>query len=220
MVKVSIPILPPFSKNTMTFSIRQIPRVLILAAFLVAIANAGDDITWRPVTPAEIQMTTPKVEADADAEAIFWEVKLDDKKLNSVYYEHYVRVKIFTELGREKFSKFEIPFAKGKKIENLAARVIKPDGTILLLDPADIFDREIVKVEGFKVMAKSFAFPGVEPGAIVEYQYKEVYKNAWSSGVRLTFQRDIPVQASAIMYGRRKDSVSDSNISICRRRNS
>ena len=34
--------------------------------------------------------------ADSDAEAIFWEVWLDDKKLNSIYYEHYVRVKIFT----------------------------------------------------------------------------------------------------------------------------
>src|SRR4051812_8499670 len=84
--------------------------------------TAGDNApVWKPVTPEELQMKAPKVEADADAEAIFWEVKIDDKKLESVYYDHYIRVKIFTERARERFSKFDIPFAKGKKIENVAA---------------------------------------------------------------------------------------------------
>ena len=85
---------------------------------------------WRPVTPAELQMKTPKVEADADAEAIFWEVGSTIKN-QKTSYNHYVRVKIFTERGREKFSKFDIPFIKGRKIEDVAARVIKPDGTII-----------------------------------------------------------------------------------------
>lgn len=149
---------------------------------------------WRPVTPAEIQMKTPQVEPDADAEAIFWEVRLDDKKSSKLSYKHYVRVKIFTERGREKFSKFDIPFLKGKKVENVAARVIKSDGSIVELQPGDIFERDIVTVRKVKIKAKSFAVPGIEPGAIVEYQYDESIRGDSVSGERLVFQRDIPMQ--------------------------
>lgn len=149
---------------------------------------------WRPVSPAELQMKTPRVEPDADAEAIFWDVKLDDKKSSRLSYSHYVRVKIFTERGRERFSKFDIPFIKGKKVENVAARVIKPDGTTVELQPGDIFERDIITVRKIKVKAKSFAVPGIEPGVIVEYQYDEIIKGDSASGERLVFQRDIPMQ--------------------------
>ena len=89
-------------------------------------ALAGQDEAWRTVAPAELALETPQVEPDADAEAIFWEVWLDDKKRSRLSYNHYVRVKIFTERGREKFSKLDIPFYKGRKVEDVAARVIRP----------------------------------------------------------------------------------------------
>lgn len=162
--------------------------------FSAQIVSAQQDIVWRPVSPAELQLKTPQVEPDADAEAIFWEVRLDDKKSGKLSYNHYVRVKIFTERGRERFSKFDIPFVKGKKVEDVAARVIKPDGSIVALDPKDIFEREIVNARKIKIKAISFAVPGIEPGVIVEYQYREVIKNDSASGERLIFQRDIPIQ--------------------------
>jgi Domain of Unknown Function with PDB structure (DUF3857) len=185
------------------FVMNSLPRFVCLLslAFLLsgsslAAFGGGDDDppVWRPVSPEELQMKVPKVEADADAEAIFWEVRLDDKKESKLSYEHYVRVKIFTERGREKFSKFDITFSKGKTVEGVAARVIKPDGTIVNLNPADVYEREIVKAGKIKVRAKSFAVPGIEPGVIVEYQYKEIFKDSWANGVKLIFQRDIPVQ--------------------------
>lgn len=164
--------------------------LLLLPAFTLA----DDPIIWRPITPAELQMKIPIVEPDADAEAIFWEVRLDDKKYNKLTYDHYVRVKIFTERGRERFAKMDIPFMKGKKVENVAARVIRPDGTIVELKPTDIFEREIAKAGKQRVLAKSFAVPGIEPGVIVEYQYSETIKGESAGGERLVFQRDIPMQ--------------------------
>ncbi len=155
---------------------------------------AGDEIAWRPVTQEELQMKTSRVEPDANAEAIFWDVRLDDKKYEKISYDHYIRIKIFTERGRDRLKKFDIQFSKGKKVEDIAARVIKPDGTIIYLDPADIFEREIVKAGKEKVLAKSFAIPGIEPGVIFEYQYKETYRGRWANGVRLIFQRDLPLQ--------------------------
>ncbi len=173
-------------------------RIYFVAVFVIfligGLQNAFAQVQWRPVTQAELEMKTPKVEPDADAEAIFWEVRLDDKKDSKMFYNHYVRVKIFTERGRERFSKFDIPFVKGKKVEEVAARVIKPDGTITELRPGDIFEREIFKAGKISVKAKSFAVPNIEPGVIVEYQYKETIKNDSASGEILSFQRDIPMQ--------------------------
>lgn len=172
-------------------------RFLLLSVFCVLFVcsqTVFSQTIWRPVTPAELQMKTPLVEPDADAEAIFWDVKLDDKKSSRLSYSHYVRVKIFTERGRERFSKFDIPFIKGKKVENVAARVIKPDGSTVELQPSDIFERDIITVRKIKVKAKSFAVPGIEPGVIVEYQYDEIIKGDSASGERLIFQRDIPMQ--------------------------
>ena len=45
-----------------------------------------------------------------------------------------------------------------------------------------------------KIKAKSFAVPGIEPGVIVEYKYRERFKGDSLSGERLLFQRDIPIQ--------------------------
>lgn len=173
--------------------------ILVFCAVLYALtltnpAFAGDEPLWRPIHPADLAIKEPVVEKDADAEAIFWEVRLDDKKARELAYEHYVRVKIFTERGRERFSKFDIPFLKGKKVKDVAARVIKPDGTIIELKPEDVFEREIARADDVKIKAKSFAIAGIEPGVILEYRYKETFKNDSASGERLIFQRDIPIQ--------------------------
>lgn len=34
---------------------------------------------WKPVDPADLALATPRVEKDADAEAIFWEVSITDE---------------------------------------------------------------------------------------------------------------------------------------------
>src|SRR5947207_1019524 len=176
--------------------------LLLLAATLgisfSATTFAGDD--WRAVTPEELAMKAAKVEADADAEAIFWEVRIDDSSAENLSMQHYVRVKIFTDRGREKYSKFDIPFSKGMKIKDIAARVIKPDGSAVEIQKEDIFEREIIKANGLKVKAKSFAVPGLEPGVIVEYRYREVISEAGAAGMHLKFQHDIPVQTLSYYY--------------------
>ena len=177
--------------------------VVLFLAFLLLInlqtVLAGDNV-WREVTPAELQMKTPKVEADADAEAIFWEVRLDDSSSDELAMNNYVRVKIFTERGREKYSKFDIPFTKGIKIKDIAARVIKADGSTVEISPKDIFEREIIKANKVKIKAKSFAIPNIEPGVIVEYRYREVIEDGGAVGMDLEFQKDIPVQDLSYYY--------------------
>ena len=64
----------------------------LLSAFSQAIFAQDKD--WREVTPEELAMKTPKVEPDADAEAIFWEVRIDDSSSEKLSRNNYVRVKI------------------------------------------------------------------------------------------------------------------------------
>src|SRR5688500_81932 len=109
----------------MTFTARiSLAPVLTatLICFLFSISATAQYKEWRPIAPEDIAAKQPVVEADADAEALFWEMQIDDDSSDLEMW-HYVRVKIFTERGREKFSKFDIPFAKGIKIKNLMARV-------------------------------------------------------------------------------------------------
>ncbi len=184
----------------MRFSHSLFPSIAILVSLAVgsSAATAGDD--WRPVSPEELAMKSAKVEADADAEAIFWEVKIDDSSSSNLSMEHYVRVKVFTDRGREKYSKFDIAFSKGKKLKDIAARVIRPDGSTVEITKQDIFEREIIRANGIKVKAKSFAVPNLEPGVIVEYRYREVLSDAGAAGMHLKFQRDIPVQRLSYYY--------------------
>ena len=142
-------------------------------------------------------MKAPVVERDADAEAIFWEVRVLDEKDSYRYrtvLNHYVRIKVFTERGKETQSKIDIPFRDKDEITDIAGRTIKPDGTIIELKKDAIFERSVIRSSGLKVKVKSFAMPGVEPGVIVEYRWREVLNDHWSNYQRIHFQRDIPVQ--------------------------
>ena len=173
---------------------------LLLGAFLATGAlAAGNDADWRPVPPAELAMKTSSVEPDADAEAIFWDVWIDDKG-RGIKLKNYIRVKIFTARGREQFAKFDLPFGEGVKIKDLAARVIRNDGTIVDVGAEDIFEREIVKAGGLKVKAMTFAIPNIQPGVIVEYQYTEEREYGGASGMRLALQKDIPVETLEYYY--------------------
>ncbi|HKV34531.1 MAG TPA: DUF3857 domain-containing protein [Pyrinomonadaceae bacterium] len=167
--------------------------ILVLSSIGWATVNAAGE-EWRPLEPDHLSLKAAVVEPNADAEAIFWDIRVDDGGQNDLVLSHYVRIKIFTERGRDKHSKIDIPYISGVKIKDVAARTIKPDGSIVELLKDDIIEKTVVKVSGLKLRTKTFAFPGIEPGAIIEYKWKEVISNSSANNLRLQFQRDIPVQ--------------------------
>lgn len=163
-------------------------------------ALAFGDKDWLPVEPAHLAMKEPVVEKDADAEIIFWEVKVTYESGGydlGTNLSHYVRIKIFTERGRESQSRVDIlapnAFGRVTKIKDIAARTIKPGGQIVELKKEDVFERDVLKTSGIKVKAKTFALPAVEPGSIVEYRWREV-RNGIANYERFDFSREIPVQ--------------------------
>jgi hypothetical protein len=153
---------------------------------------------WKPIDPAELSLKSSTVEKEADAEGLFWEVRIDDNPDGNLIFSHYIRVKVFTDRGRESQSRIDLEYGKmfgtEIKIQDIAARTIKPDGSIVELKKGDIFERTIAKASGLKIKARSFAMPGVEPGCIIEYRWREVRVRSDANYLRLQFQRDIPVR--------------------------
>lgn len=169
----------------------SISAILFFLVFLTVASSNALAADWKPVPPEHIGMKSPSVEPDADAEALFWEVTVNDEDLDTVL-SHYIRIKIFTERGKESEGKVEIPYLGSTRIRDIAARTIKPDGTVIEMKKDAVFERTLLRASGFKVNAKSFALPGVEPGVIVEYRWREIRRSY--AYMRFYLQRAIPVQ--------------------------
>lgn len=176
-----------------------IPVVLITSLCAAAPAGAAD---WNPVEAAQLALKAPKVQADADAEALFWEVRVADEYDQTsdlgarTMFDHYVRIKIFTERGREAYATVDLSYASGVQIRDVAARTIKSDGSIVELKKSDIYERTVVKGTDARVKAVSFAVPAIAPGTIIEYRWREVHSDSIANYLQLPFSRELPVQVT------------------------
>ncbi|MFN0121558.1 MAG: DUF3857 domain-containing protein, partial [Blastocatellia bacterium] len=168
---------------------------LFLAA-VCAVVCLGDD--WKQISPAELGMKQPKVEKDADAEILEWEVLVDDSQMDLVF-NHYLRIRIFTERGVESRGKVEITYPGWHRVKDIAARTIKADGSIVELKKDSVYERTVFRISGLKLRARTFAMPGIEPGCIIEYRYREVHSNSSAADLKLYFQEAIPAHSVKYM---------------------
>ena len=78
-------------------SLRLLKSLLIILCLVVlapSVVWAGSDDEWRPLDPADLALKAPVVEKDADAEALFWEVRIDDSSVEELSLRNYIRVKV------------------------------------------------------------------------------------------------------------------------------
>jgi hypothetical protein len=172
-----------------------VQRVLA-TCFALGTAASVSPADWPPISPAEQALRTPLIDPEADAEAILWDVRVaHEAQYGTVRTElrHYIRLKVFTESGRERLGTVDIPYTAGEEISEVAGRTIKPDGTSVELAKDSVYDRTLFKTGDLKVQAKSFALPGLEVGSIVEYRWKETLADRLTNYFRLSFQRDLPI---------------------------
>lgn len=178
-----------------------VPGFIVLAGLFGAPngpLSAAED--WPALIPEELAATQSAVEPDADAEILAAEYMINDSDLSGSRIDHYFRLKVLTKAGAEKLSKVEIVYEKYRdSVSGIEVRTIKPDGTILALNPKEIFDREVVKTGDLRVRMKSFAPPGIEPGAILEYRYR-LYRGRRTAMFPLTFQTDYPARSVVFRF--------------------
>jgi hypothetical protein len=180
-------------------------RMGAIAGLFCAGAFAGG---WLPVTDAERNLKQPRVEKDAGAEVLFWNVDIVQKLgiVPRTRYENYIRIKVFTRQGCETQGTARLP----EYAVDVRGRTIKPNGTTVKPGKNAISVREAVNSRGLRIRTMLFVLPAVEPGDILEYRWSEwngepAEEYRWSAGwrsnefdysalVHLEFQRDIPVE--------------------------
>lgn len=153
---------------------------------------------WKPVSPDDLSLKAARVEPGADAECLFWDMWVADALSGfgdaTTTYTHYIRIKIFTDAGVQKYGTVDLDYRGKERIGEVAGRTIEPDGSIVELNKDAIFDRVVEKGRHRKVRALSFAMPGVKPGVIIEYRYKRWEEDQLANYVPLDAQLNVPVE--------------------------
>jgi hypothetical protein len=154
---------------------------------------------WLPLSDAEREMKAPSVEKDAGAEVLLWRVHVvdellgDNRDFQRVFY-HYIRLKVFDEKGKERASTINLEYREPGAILDVAGRTIRPDGSIAELDRKSVYKRDVIRAGRSQLKEVSFAMPAVEPGAILEYRWRQTEDDNRFRYVRLHFQREFPVE--------------------------
>ena len=155
------------------------------------------------------------MEQDAGAEILFWRVHIVDELLSGnrdiqrVFY-NYVRLKVFDEKGKEKAGTIDLTYGNRNSILDVTGRTIKADGTILELDKKAVYKRDIVRAGALTRKAVSFAMPGVEPGAIIEYRWRESDDSEDIFQTHLKFQREFPVEKVTYFFSPLPERIAGS----------
>lgn len=152
--------------------VRLLPFLVLLAAALPTLPVAAD--SFPPVSEEERALTSVPGEPNAPAVVLF---KKSEFLMMGYGTQGQVssrlvvqeRRKILTEEGKE-LAEVAVAHSDGVRLNGFRGRTVLPDGRVLPLGDDARFQRKISKRHNRKVT--SVAFPGVEVGAILDYEYE------------------------------------------------
>lgn len=148
------------------YGLMRFPLLLLVLAFPCLLHGQ-----FTQPTPEELKMTADPAYPDAAAIYLFREFKTDD---TLHYRSEHVRIKVLTELGKE-LATVNLGYFRGANtINDIQARTIHADGTVIPLNvkPADLLRAKEGEAEVHQV---TFNLPSVEVGSILEYYYQVRY---------------------------------------------
>jgi hypothetical protein len=185
-----------------------IPVFLALALLGARAAAAADSPpVFPPVTDEERAITSVPGELNAPAVVLFKKGELlmaGYGRFIGSFASHLkvqARVKILTEAGRSN-GELAIDHGVSLRLRNFSGRTVLPDGRIIPV-PADArFQRRTS--ESSRTFVTTVAFPAVQVGAILDYQYEIVFSShyvlePWS------FSEEMPVRHAEIVFKTGKD---------------
>lgn len=142
---------------------------VVLALTLIA-GSAGAQ-KFGKVTDEEWQVGPPVDYPEANAVILFDHGYVEISTENIVI-DYHVRIKVLTDEGIEKTGNQSIYWDESyDKVKHFKAHTITPQGKKIKVEKNAIFDKTI---GGYEV--RTFAFPSVSAGCILEYQYTVVSK--------------------------------------------
>jgi Domain of Unknown Function with PDB structure (DUF3857)/Transglutaminase-like superfamily len=169
-------------------------------AFALAAATTASAAAFPPITDQERALTAMPDQPAAPAVVLFrnGELRMMDPSRQEVSSQLVVRVrlKILTEAGKER-GNVQIAHSGAVRLQDFEGRTVLPDGTVVPVPRDATFRRTTSRARRFYVT--SVAFPSVQVGAILDYQYSV----RWDSMFFLDpwfFQDRVPVLHSEIAY--------------------
>src|ERR1700688_226296 len=169
-------------------------------AFALGAAAAASAEVFPPITGEERALTAAPRQPNAPPVVLFrnGELRMMDPSRQDVSSQLVVRVrlKILTEAGREQ-GNVHIEHSGSVRLQGFEGRTVLPDGTVVPVPSDATFKRTTSRARRFYVT--SVAFPSVQVGAILDYQYSV----RWDSIFFLEpwfFQDHVPVLHSEIAY--------------------
>lgn len=133
-----------------------------------ATASVAGGTGWGKVSPEEWSIGAPTDYPEANAIVIHDVCSLIVRN-SGIEITRWKRMKLLTKAGADEIGDVGFPYYEDDKVRDLKAQTITPDGKAIKLTSKDYFTKTI---GGTKL--RTFAFPGLDSGCIVEFQYRNL----------------------------------------------
>jgi len=151
--------------------------------------------SWIEISPEDLASTECPSDPSASAEILYKRTLVDQSNREVRFRQNYLRVKVYDEGAVDRVSRVNITHANYLTVSSIYARVVKPDGSIHELDRSEVQKEKLVKKGDLNLQKTSFTIPNLEPGDIVEYQYKMILDEGYySRGLFVSFQEEWPIR--------------------------
>jgi len=176
-----------------------LPFVLILSLLGPASAGAQE---FPPVTAEERALASVPGEPNAPAVVLFRKGEFLMAGYGALigslssHLRVQARVKILTEAGQGN-GEIAVAHSRDVRLRNFSARTVLPDGKVIPVPAGARFQSRISKSK--KIFLTTVAFPAVQPGAILDYQYEMVFSSPFLLEPWL-FSEEMPVRHAEIVY--------------------
>jgi hypothetical protein len=162
--------------------------VLIAFGFGLTSPNTASAAKWEPVDAADLSAKDSTSFPGTDVEILRSTHVLNERaestSLGNMQFGHmltiqnYVRAKVYTAKGVQDQGKLCIRYLEKSQVANTEARVVKPNGTAILLKKEDMIKNVLAKdKEGMTWNQITFVFPSLEAGDVVEYRWTELIED-------------------------------------------
>jgi transglutaminase-like putative cysteine protease len=152
---------------------------LCLLAFSSKTTGQASDV-WQAIPQEDLALKDNPADPGCSAMILERQVFTDDEKRVQT---EWVRIKVFTEAGKEN-ADIQVPyFEKKTSVENIRGRTVRPDGTVIPFSGA-VFNKVVIRYKKFRYNVKAFTLPGVEVGSIIDYSFAVRWKEQFPDVVR------------------------------------
>jgi len=144
---------------------------IVAIMILVLILGSGSALgqKWGKITDEEKLIGPPADYPEANSIILFDKGHIEIKRKN-IRIDYHVRIKVLTVDGIDEVGNQSIVYNdKYDKIKNFKAHTITPEGKKIKVEKDAIFDKTVGNRK-----EKTFAFPSVGVGSIVEYKYSHI----------------------------------------------